>query len=197
MVRSKLKIIKILIVLILLIIGFQSLTNADNIRDFEIEGVSIGDSLLDYFTKDQIDNNDLKANFKDKTVEGILFQDIDLIVNYDAMQFVYKIKNMEIINITALIQTGEDIELCKKKKDQIVKDLNDIFINTKKTNDQRKHQADITGKSKVTSTFFNFKNGDYVAVECEQWSKEMGHPNSLKVSLRTNFYNKFLIKEYE
>jgi len=197
MVRSKLKIIKILIVLILLIIGFQSLTNADNIRDFEIEGVSIGDSLLDYFTKDQIDNNDLKANFKDKTVEGILFQDIDLIVNYDAMQFVYKIKNMEIINITALIQTGEDIELCKKKKDQIVKDLNDIFINTEKINDQRNHSADITGKSKVTSTFFNFKNGDYVAVECEQWSKEMGHPNSLKVSLRTNFYNKFLIKEYE
>ncbi len=188
---------KFFLTVFIILFSLQSLTKADDIRDFEIEGVSIGDSLLDYFTKDQIDNNDLKANFKDKTVEGILFQNIDLIVNYDAMQFVYKIKNMEIINITALIQTGEDIELCKKKKDQIVKDLNDIFINTEKTNDETNHQADITGKSKVISTFFKFKNGDYVAVECEKWSKDMGHPNSLKVSLRTNFYNNFLIKEYE
>ena len=65
------------------------------------------------------------------------------------------------------------------------------------TYDETNHQADITGKSKVISTFFKFKNGDYVAVECEKWSKDIGHPNSLKVSLRTNFYNNFLIKEYE
>ena len=31
---------------------FQSWTNADDIRDFEIEGISIGDSALDYFTKE-------------------------------------------------------------------------------------------------------------------------------------------------
>ena len=54
MVKSKLKLIKLFIVLILLIIGFQSLTNADDIKDFEIEGISIGDSLLDYYSEDEI-----------------------------------------------------------------------------------------------------------------------------------------------
>ena len=37
--------------LLFLIFSFQSLTNADEVRDFEIEGIAIGDSLLDYFEK--------------------------------------------------------------------------------------------------------------------------------------------------
>jgi hypothetical protein len=31
-------------------------SHADDIRDFQIEGMSIGDSLLNYFSKDQIKN---------------------------------------------------------------------------------------------------------------------------------------------
>ena len=187
---------KLLLILILLF-SFQPLSTADDIRDFQIEGISIGDNMLDYFTQDQIDNNNFRANFKDKSLQGLLFQDIDFIVNYDAMQFVYKVKDMKIVNITALDKTGEDIKLCKKKKDKVVLDLDNIFAGIEKVDHETKHPADNTGNSKVASTFFNFKSGDFVAVECEQWSKEMGHPNILKISLRTNFYNKFLIKEYE
>ena len=40
-----------------LILNLQSLTNADDIKDFEIEGMSIGDSALKYFSKDQINAN--------------------------------------------------------------------------------------------------------------------------------------------
>ena len=188
---------KVFLLVLIIMFGLQSWTKADDIRDFEIEGISIGDNMLDFFTQDQIDNNILRANFKDKSLQGLLFQDIDFIVNYDAMQFVYKVKDMEIVNITALNKTGEDIKLCKKKKEKVVLDLDNIFIDTEKVDDERKHPGDNTGNSIVTSTFFNFKSGDFVAVECEQWSKEMGHPNILKISLRTNFYNKFLIKEYE
>ena len=34
--------------------SFQSWTKSDDIRDFEIEGMSIGDSLLDYYSKEEI-----------------------------------------------------------------------------------------------------------------------------------------------
>ena len=37
-----------------LIFSLQSWTNAETIKDFEIEGISVGDSLLDYFSRDQI-----------------------------------------------------------------------------------------------------------------------------------------------
>ena len=33
---------------------------ADDIKDFEIESISIGDSALDYFTEYEIENNELE-----------------------------------------------------------------------------------------------------------------------------------------
>ena len=42
---------KKLLLIIILTISFQSLANADDIRDFEIEGLSIGQSLLNFMSK--------------------------------------------------------------------------------------------------------------------------------------------------
>ena len=39
------------LLILILTFSFQSLSKADDIRDFEIEGMSIGDSALDFFTK--------------------------------------------------------------------------------------------------------------------------------------------------
>ena len=46
----------VFIPLFFLIFCFQSLTKANDIRDFEIEGISVGDNLLDHFTLDEINN---------------------------------------------------------------------------------------------------------------------------------------------
>ena len=45
---------RVFIILLVLIFSLQSLTKADDISDFEIEGMSIGDSLLDFFSEDEI-----------------------------------------------------------------------------------------------------------------------------------------------
>ena len=45
---------KRLLLILILTFSFQSLTKADDIRDFEIEGMSIGDSALDYFSNNEI-----------------------------------------------------------------------------------------------------------------------------------------------
>ena len=39
---------------LILIFSFQSWTKADDINEFEIEGMSVGDSLLDYFNLSEI-----------------------------------------------------------------------------------------------------------------------------------------------
>ena len=44
-------IVKILITLLFFIFSLQSLTKAEDIKDFEIEGMTIGDSLEDHFSK--------------------------------------------------------------------------------------------------------------------------------------------------
>ena len=38
---------KRLLLVFILMLSFQSLTKADDIRDFQIEGISVGDNLLD------------------------------------------------------------------------------------------------------------------------------------------------------
>ena len=46
-----------LLLILILTINFQSLTKADDIRDFEIEGMSIGDSALNFFSKKDLISN--------------------------------------------------------------------------------------------------------------------------------------------
>ena len=45
---------KKILIIFLFLFNLQSLTKADDISDFEIEGMSIGDSALDYFSKEEI-----------------------------------------------------------------------------------------------------------------------------------------------
>ena len=47
---------RVFIAVLVLIFSFQSWTKADDIRDFEIEGMSIEDSLLDYFSEEELKN---------------------------------------------------------------------------------------------------------------------------------------------
>ena len=46
---------RLFVAILVLILSIQSWTKADDISDFEIEGVSIGDSGLIYATKKELD----------------------------------------------------------------------------------------------------------------------------------------------
>ena len=50
-------------IILLSIFSFHSLIKADDIRDFQIEGMSIGDSLLDNYKKSEIKKNTLKDEY--------------------------------------------------------------------------------------------------------------------------------------
>ena len=53
---EKVLVMRIFLTVLILIFSLQSWTKADDIRDFEIEGISIGDSLLDYYSKEDIES---------------------------------------------------------------------------------------------------------------------------------------------
>ena len=55
--------VRLFISILILIFSFQSWTNAEDIKDFEIEGMSVGDSLLDYMSLEKI--NISKRNYFD------------------------------------------------------------------------------------------------------------------------------------
>ena len=74
---------KNILVIFLLTLVLQTWTKADDISDFEIEGISIGDSLLDHFSKERVDKKGqalypnkemLAGTFKDNSFE--IFEEI-------------------------------------------------------------------------------------------------------------------------
>ena len=45
---------RIFLTVLILVFSLQSLTKANDIGDFEIEGITVGESLLDYYSEKEI-----------------------------------------------------------------------------------------------------------------------------------------------
>ena len=80
---------RVFIAVLVLIFSLQSWTKADDISDFEIEGISIGDSALDYFSKKDIETNS-RNYFKDKTYTPVQMDGYSFFENYDGVDFSFK-----------------------------------------------------------------------------------------------------------
>ena len=52
--NEKIFVMRVFIILLILILSLQSGTKADDISEFEIEGISIGNALLNYYTLTEI-----------------------------------------------------------------------------------------------------------------------------------------------
>ena len=114
---------------------------------------------------------------------------------YDAMQFAYKKndKNYIIYDLNGLIDFETRIEDCYKKKNEIVKEIGELFgsLTTTKYN-KKKHPADPTGKSTVTAFNYWFPSGDLVGVKCFDWSKEKGYRDNLRIQIKRKEFNDWL-----
>ena len=64
--------------------SFQPLTKANDIRDLEIEGMSIGDSLLTYFNSKEINSYKIKIHNSDRYTTIEINKNLN---NYDYLQF--------------------------------------------------------------------------------------------------------------
>ena len=60
-------------------------SQADDIKDYQIEGMSIGDSLLDYYSKDEIEKKP-KYIYENKKFIGVEL-DLKNSKEYEAIQF--------------------------------------------------------------------------------------------------------------
>tara|TARA_B100001964_G_C13875797_1_gene440755 strand:+ start:28 stop:615 length:588 start_codon:yes stop_codon:yes gene_type:complete len=173
---------------------------ATDIRDFQIEGISIGDTLLRYSTQEEIDISENNSSImKDKTGKEryrIIFLNTITANEYETIQITYKIndKNYIIHSIDGSINFPNKFQECKNKMKVIVNDLKNIFIDSKLRNTDGKHLADKSGKSIHSSTYFDLSNGQ-VHVWCVLWSDEMNYDDGLAVTLRSKEYTNFLINE--
>ena len=105
---------------------------ADDIKDFEIESISIGDSALDYFTEYEIENNELDwFNYSYKEYSTSLLPGKDI---YDWFQISYKSDddNFTIEGLVGiLVIKNYDNKECNKKLNTVALDISGLFKNIK------------------------------------------------------------------
>ena len=169
---------RIFIAIIVLIFSFQSWTKADDIGDFQVDGMSIGDSLLDYFSENEIKKEiketlKRKHQYKNNFIDLVFDARVDQNYAYTMITIKSNDNNYTIHVIAGIVNFKNDIKNCYPKMKEISKEIKNAFSKKiKTTKDNRKHWADKTGNSKFKSIVFKFKGGD-IDVICYDWSKNM------------------------
>tara|TARA_S200000501_G_C20513255_1_gene607925 strand:+ start:66 stop:638 length:573 start_codon:yes stop_codon:yes gene_type:complete len=187
---------KIFLIIFILIFSIQIWVKADDIRELQLEGVSIGDSLLNYMSKKKIDNIDPYIYPASNKYKEIII-DIDSNI-YNQITASIKLKDIKYIiySMMADISFKNNFEECLPQKKIIVNDINSILgDNAEVQNDKYKRNADKSGKSYDVSTTFFFKNGDNVRVICTYWSEEAQFGSRLTVALNSNEFYQWLLNE--
>jgi len=119
---------KFLAILILILALQAPSYAAEDIRDFQVEGISIGDSLLDYYSLEK--QKEMKTVFDEKTsLVSIIISDPSF-RTYNQIQVVFIKKNQKILSIEGLMH-HDNYEFCLSRKSSVINEILRIFPNKK------------------------------------------------------------------
>jgi len=202
---------KLLVLLFSLFFLSSSSVFADDISDFQIEGMSIGDSLLDYMTDEKINEEielSLSLNEYHYLNEPNKYVDVYLMEVFPKYDngFSFSIKNTStnqyltnkneeytILSIRGMIHFIEDFDGCIQKRNEIVEELSKTFPNIQKTEEIFEHSSDPSGNSIIDAVYFEFDSGDRVEVSCDNFEETFRIKNSWSEGLNLSISSKEII----
>tara|TARA_B100000029_G_C17365483_1_gene884122 strand:+ start:343 stop:963 length:621 start_codon:yes stop_codon:yes gene_type:complete len=172
---------------------------ANEIRDFQIEGMSLYDSLLNYYNEEKINSSDL-GWWKGKEYKTVAIMDEKNFKDFEGLQISFKRNDSTyaIENIDAIKYLN--IENCYEEFDQTEKVLDELFSNAKKSKKYTyKHTADKTGESKITDIVWTFPSGNLAIIACYDWSnaflaEKKGWGDHFRVTLSSKEFDEFAIE---
>lgn len=187
--------------ILILNLYFITTSQADNIKDLQIEGISVGDNLLNHVatlnvTKDIIKNKKyLTYPNSNKFVTGGFKIESE---KYDGIQFLINPKTFKIASVSGMIFL-ENKNSCEKKQKEIFKELSLIYTSAKIIKEKfEPHSWDKTGNSISNGIYLALNSGD-IGIECYIWSEklkaEKGWDNNIKILISDNEAIKFLTHE--
>ena len=186
--------VRIFLICIITALSLQSLTKADDIRDFQIEGISVGDNLLDHFTIDQINNAYKNTYPKSKKFYGLQFDLTDYEI-YKHIQVHIKLGSNYSVSSIVGGEFFDNINKCYSKQKIIVSDLKKAFPNAELSEYKSTYPDDPNSSIKITEFYLN--NFD-VVVYCTDWStkaESRGNTDNLRVEISSLEFSKFITTE--
>jgi hypothetical protein len=186
---------RLIISIFLIIFSLQSLTKADDISDFQIEGMSIGDSLLDYMSEEEIKNSPV-YDFKSKKMYQLRKLNNNDMYTEIMFGLITNDKTYKIYSIEGIIKYENNIKDCYPKKNEIANEIEELFPEAQKKNwDSYKLVSDKSGKSKGAAVYFYLKSGGESFVACYDWTKKMKYWDNLRVGINSKKFSNWMKNE--
>ena len=165
------------------------------IKDFKIEGVAIGDKLIDFYTEKEI--LEYQWNYyPDSGFNSSGFFPRTKTYEYEQIEVGYKTNDSKftVHFISGIIDYQNDIENCYSKKNQIVKKLSQTLNNFDWT-----EQVSEDSEGSYDIEYIVLETGEYLSVECYDWKKEienrLGWIDHLSVQISTDEWESMLSSE--
>lgn len=180
----------------LFVLFFSSSVFAEDISDFEIEGMSIGDSALEFFNLQQIKNNEFDY-YKDKTFTPVQNDALSFFQTYDAVDFNYKTDDKEYIiySLSGILIYEYNINECYSELDKIISELKLLFKNAEFSDKEiLPHPNDPEGEkgtSKVTMASFYLETGT-IDIACYNYSEKHGSQDHLNIAIDSYEFSQWL-----
>ena len=186
-----------------LILIYSPLTFAiETIKDFKIEGISLGDSVIDHFPGRDIVNNisndydHLSNNFHASILEQYKtftqFDRVGLVIKSDSKDILFPVHG-----IFGLIYYEKNIEECYTEKDKWVKKLGTKFKKDIENGlikvgwASKKHPSDLSGRSHYEESKFFFDWG-FINITCFDMADHMGIVDVLAIDIFDNEVDQWL-----
>ena len=188
---------RIFLSVLILIFNFQSWTKADDIRDFEIENMSLGDSLLKYFSKKEIEDNRSGAQYPNKEFILYYFKDLSKFEHYEAVTVAVKANDKDYIiyDLGGSIYYKDNFQDCLLMMRKVDYELNQMFTKARNASGKSNHAYDKSGKTIQHYSIYELETGDNSQVVCLNWSDKLendGHVDELSVTIGFKEYGDFV-----
>ena len=180
---------KIILRIVFLSLLLSTSAYTDNIKDFKIESMSIGDSALNYFTESQLEDGELDwFNYSYKEYSTSLLPGKGI---YDWFKISYKGADEDFIIeglVGIVVKKKYEDDKCNKELDNTALKISELFNNTKQRKKQlfkiaynpRKifQEQNPSGKSTATSISFDFKDEGKIILSCYNMDKATNNIDS-------------------
>ena len=188
---------KRILAILILTLSFQSWTKADDIKDFEIEGMSIGDSLLDYFSKEKIDKRK-KVGFiypSKKFYSATIYNDAKFEL-YNHVQFHIKKNDKKYIihSIGGQIDYPNNIGKCYNELEKISVQFKKDFDYIDYYDSGIIDHSDKTSGT-VRSIIVTLRKKNEIVIECYDYNKELeknGQIDHLSIAIDSKEFSDWL-----
>ena len=190
---------RVFLTVLILIFSFQSWTKADDISDFEIEGMSVGGSLLKFANEKKIKSSISKQKYSNDKFTIYEAEMLVEIIKYDYLTVTTKKndKSNVITNVSGSINYFE-LDDCLKKKTLIQNEIEKIINFDAKEEVKYPAKQDKTGNSMIHGIQYYLKpypSNEAILVHCYHFSTEFGSQRNLSIDVNSEEFAYFLINE--